>query len=143
MTRIQEIYLKIRSLSKGKRRLCIALIIFLILALTLVVMLMGGWIIKIFSEIIKKTNHSIIWYSLHNPAGRVLSLSLGGVFLFTVVLLFLKVNERNDTESIDDRGVSFMKKGTHGSARWMTDKEAKEVFNVDTAENTTTTIYGQ
>lgn len=65
--------------------------------------------------------------------------SSGGLF-FTTVLLFLalffvfifksKREVENKIESIDDRGVIYMEKATHGSAKFMSSDEIKQRFDV-------------
>lgn len=142
MNKINELYLKYKKMSKDKKSLVIMMAIVFMLLCYALIGIVCGWITKSMAEIFVKTNKSIFEYMI-STGGLLITGSMCAGFTIIVIVYLLRINKRNDIETTDERGVSFMKRGTLGTSRWMTDEEAKTVFNVTNAYNTKTTIYGQ
>ena len=71
------------------------------------------------------------------------------VIIFAVILMFayfivIKKDNVNASGNMDnDSGVTFMKKGTYGTSRWMLPAEARDQFSVGKCDDITETIYGR
>ena len=71
---------------------------------------------------------------------------LKGTLLIAVaaggILLYIKLNNRFGSNDLDDRNFARSKKGTYGTAGWMSDKEMRKVLEVSSPEKATGTILG-
>lgn len=82
------------------------------------------------------------YYALNTIPGKFVTFALW----FAVIVMVLSsifTNNKNKVDETDERGIHYMKEGTHGSSRWMKNNEIKNVFEFNNIRNTTTTIYGQ
>lgn len=59
------------------------------------------------------------------------------------ITLYCKLSDRFGSNDFDERNFARSKRGTYGTAGWMTNKEMKEVLEISTPENAAGTILGQ
>lgn len=88
-------------------------------------------------------NRSLLYYAWNTGTGRPLSIIFIGAIVFLNIWLLVSNNKRNFTDGQDEDGIHYMEQEIFGSARKMTKDEAKEVYNVSSADEATNEIYGQ
>lgn len=65
------------------------------------------------------------------------------VVVTAVIVAYIKLNNRFSSNDFDDRNFTRSKKGTYGTAGWMTKKEMKLVLEITSPENAKGIILGQ
>ena len=85
----------------------------------------------------------ILYYALGE--GKELTAILFLLLAVPIAMHLLQNDPRNYVVLKDERGVRWLANGTFGTSRWMSEKEAEQVFRVGDIHKTTdfTTIYGQ
>lgn len=85
----------------------------------------------------------ILYYALGE--GKELTAILFLLLAIPIAMHLLQNDPRNYVVLKDERGVRWLANGTFGTSRWMSEKEAEQVFRVGDIHKTTdfTTIYGQ
>lgn len=137
--RIEKFRFNFSTYSLGKKALVILAFLF---GLVLLFFLINLFTAYLFKPWYKEFNGPIS-VLMNKGFVKLTTISFFILIVGTIVVSLLSLNKQNSPESTDDRGVTFMKKGTHGSARWMNKKEAEKTYYVGNIKDTTTTIYGQ
>lgn len=133
----------VKSESRAVQGITLALILLSLFFFFLLTAFLTGTMIKSISEISGKEIHSLFYYALDTKFGKGLTFGLFFGFLGFGLCLSLGKKERNTVFATDDRGVSYLSKGTFGSGRWMEEREIPKSFFVGNIADTDTTIYGQ
>lgn len=75
--------------------------------------------------------------------GLAIALIFAFALTFVAAMIFRKNMDLNGAKEIDDRGMITSNAGTYGTAEWMSEAEAKQVYEVGPVEKVTGTILGQ
>jgi len=81
--------------------------------------------------------------SVTTSYGLAIALIFAFVLTFVAAMIFRKNMDLNGAKEIDDRGMITSNAGTYGTAEWMSEAEAKQVYEVGPVEKVTGTILGQ
>lgn len=133
-----KLHERFNKLTPQKKLLVILAILFsLVFLFIFVTFLVGKFFIWISIE---QLDRSPFYYGLH----EFLSLTLT-VYCFVAFAIVYKLytGRRNTITDTDDRGVKYMARGTHGTARFALDEEIEEKFNITDISETNEMIYGQ
>lgn len=125
--------------TKGKIAI-ISIFVLIVGGIDLYLLSQMGTLIKLLPNADK--SRSNLYYAFKGNMKWV-SLFISLALVLLIALVLLRVNKKNFTVKDDSRGVHFMSQGTHGTAEWMDETKAEEVFNVANIEDTTSEIYGQ
>lgn len=80
------------------------------------------------------------WKYAFTKSGIGTTLFMVGFVVVTIILL--KLYHVFDAKDRDERGFIFSKEGTYGTARWMSDREKKTIYNVTSVTGTKGMILG-
>lgn len=128
--------------SKNDKTVSIMTIIGILLAIYIVCgILVGTFFSSIYS--VGGRSEGAIYYGLINSGGRLFTTLIFILVVILLVSVITKTDRRNYGIFKDERGVTSMQDGTFGTARFMTDAEAKLVYTVGDVRNITNTCYGQ
>ncbi len=137
MTKWNEFKTKILMLSKGEKLVLLFCFSFL------VSLFPAGCIAKVF---VGEWNAGLLRgfvLALTTGYGIVTALVFACAITFIIIRFSVNNTDLNATKEVDDRGVATSMAGTYGTARWMSETEAKKVYEVGPVENVTGTILGQ
>jgi type IV secretion system protein VirD4 len=81
--------------------------------------------------------------SVTTSYGLAIALIFAFALTFVAAMVFRKNMDLNGAKEIDDRGMITSNAGTYGTAEWMSEAEAKQVYEVGPVEKVTGTILGQ
>jgi type IV secretion system protein VirD4 len=81
--------------------------------------------------------------SVTTSYGLAIALIFAFALTFVAAMIFRKNMDLNGAKEIDDRGMITSNAGTYGTAEWMSEAEAKQVYEVGPVEKVTGTILGQ
>jgi type IV secretion system protein VirD4 len=81
--------------------------------------------------------------SVTTSYGLAIALIFAFALTFVAAMIFRKNMDLNGAKEIDDRGMVTSNAGTYGTAEWMSEAEAKQVYEVGPVEKVTGTILGQ
>lgn len=143
MNKIEEFFNELQKANKSKRRLFYLLTVLATLLCYLIVAWIVGSSIRSLKVFSKEALKSPLYYGIIYDAGRVLTVISCIILTICVLIVYFRINHKNEVKITDDRGIEYMKKGVQGTARWMEKDEAKTIFNVSNVSNTEQTIYGQ
>lgn len=101
-----------------------------------------GFIIGSLISILMNKGSVLYWGYVFKP-GLLVTLLISGFITYCAFTFFIRRPLTNKEMDTDERGVTFMKHGVHGTGRWMSDEEVKYIFKVSRIENTDEIIYGQ
>lgn len=123
---------------KEKKKLLIGVLIGLFLILEYI----SGFLtqMKLYGPSGTSGNIFECWKNAFSKSGLGTSAVLIGMMVITVVLL--KLYHVLDTKDKDERGFTFSKEGTYGTARWMSEREKKTEYNVTGITGTKGMILG-
>lgn len=133
-----ETFTKFSSLSKKDRNFAIAFVAGVFLIGTIIFSLVFGKLCRILMG-----RGSIFYWGLIFKPGLVFSLIAGALCAYTAFVFFIRRPLTNKEDETDERGVTFMKNGVHGTGRWMSEEEADEVYDITSLRNTKEIVYGQ
>lgn len=143
MNKLEKFFAKVQNYPLKKKIMVYVLTALLIVGVYFSLSFLIGYVIKAFKTLTNETLKSALWYGLVDKDGRTLSMVAYAIFTALVIYMYLKINHQNSVSKMDERGVEFMEKGTHGTSVWMQPEEAKKIYDVGNIENITSTIYGQ
>lgn len=138
--KIEQFRFSFKEYSNGKKTLVILAFLFVLL---LGFFLMTIFLAYLFKPWFKNYNGSIIEFAFTNKFVFFMSVVFFIMTVGTIVVSMFGLEKQNNPIATDERGVSYMKNATHGSARWMNKKETEKTYYVGNIKDTTTTIYGQ
>ena len=137
MTRWDAIKTKFLLLSKGEK-LIFAFIVSFIVSLFpagfFAAFMVGEWSAGLFR---------MLKLSVTTSYGLAIALIFAIALTFVAAMIFRKNMDLNGAKEIDDRGMITSNAGTYGTAEWMSEAEAKQVYEVGPVEKVTGTILGQ
>ena len=133
-----DIFTKLSSVNRKDRitALIFAVIVFLFS------FVFFGFIVGTLISIPMNKGSILYWGYVFKP-GLLVTLLISGFITYCTFTFFIRRPLTNKEMDTDERGVTFMKHGVHGTGRWMSDDEVREIFNVGRVENTDEIIYGQ
>lgn len=86
---------------------------------------------------------SLLKYMFNPSYAMVPSLLIAIVVSGLLIFIFYTNTRQNKDVDTDDRGIDYKEKGILGTARWLTQTEAAELFSVKPIDETRNTIFGQ
>lgn len=137
MTRWDAIKTKFLLLSKGEKLIFAFIVSFIISLLPagfFAAFMVGEWSAGLFR---------MLKLSVTTSYGLAIALIFAFALTFVAAMIFRKNMDLNGAKEIDDRGMITSNAGTYGTAEWMSEAEAKQVYEVGPVENVTGTILGQ
>lgn len=137
MTRWDAIKTKFLLLSKGEKLIFAFIVSFIVSLLPagfFAAFMVGEWSAGLFR---------MLKLSVTTSYGLAIALIFAFALTFVAAMIFRKNMDLNGAKEIDDRGMITSNAGTYGTAEWMSDAEAKQVYEVGPVEKVTGTILGQ
>lgn len=137
MTRWDAIKTKFLLLSKGEKLIFAFIVSFIVSLLPagfFAAFMVGEWSAGLFR---------MLKLSVTTSYGLAIALIFAFALTFVAAMIFRKNMDLNGAKEIDDRGMITSNAGTYGTAEWMSEAEAKQVYEVGSVENVTGTILGQ
>lgn len=137
MTRWDAIKTKFLLLSKGEKLIFAFIVSFIVSLLPagfFAAFMVGEWSAGLFR---------MIKLSVTTSYGLAIALIFAFALTFVAAMIFRKNMDLNGAKEIDDRGMITSNAGTYGTAEWMSEAEAKQVYEVGPVEKVTGTILGQ
>ena len=137
MTRWDAIKTKFLLLSKGEKLIFAFIVSFIVSLLPagfFAAFMVGEWSAGLFR---------MLKLSVTTSYGLAIALIFAFALTFVAAMIFLKNMDLNGAKEIDDRGMITSNAGTYGTAEWMSEAEAKQVYEVGPVEKVTGTILGQ
>lgn len=137
MTRWDAIKTKFLLLSKGEKLIFAFIVSFIVSLLPagfFAAFMVGEWSAGLFR---------MLKLSVTTSYGLAIALIFAFALTFVAAMIFRKNMDLNSAKEIDDRGMITSNAGTYGTAEWMSEAEAKQVYEVGPVENVTGTILGQ
>lgn len=137
MTRWDAIKTKFLLLSKGEKLIFAFIVSFIVSLLPagfFAAFMVGEWSAGLFR---------MLKLSVTTSYGLTIALIFAFALTFVAAMIFRKNMDLNGAKEIDDRGMITSNAGTYGTAEWMSEAEAKQVYEVGPVENVTGTILGQ
>lgn len=137
MTRWDAIKTKFLLLSKGEKLIfafVVSFIVSLLPAGFFAAFMVGEWSAGLFR---------MLKLSVTTSYGLAIALIFAFALTFVAAMIFRKNMDLNGAKEIDDRGMITSNAGTYGTAEWMSEAEAKQVYEVGPVEKVTGTILGQ
>lgn len=137
MTKWNELKVKIQMLSKGEQ------LILLFICAFVVALFPGGYIAALMAGEWESGFFRKMVLALTTGYGIISTLIFAAAITFIVVILSKKNTDLNSAREVDDRGMITSNAGTYGTAGWMSESQAKKVYEVGPVEDVTGTILGQ
>lgn len=137
MTRWDAIKTKFLLLSKGEKLIFAFIVSFIVSLLPagfFAAFMVGEWSAGLLR---------MLRLSVTTSYGLAIALIFAFALTFVAAMIFRKNMDLNGAKEIDDRGMITSNAGTYGTAEWMSEAEAKQVYEVGPVENVTGTILGQ
>lgn len=137
MTRWDAIKTKFLRLSKGEKLIFAFIVSFIVSLLPagfFAAFMVGEWSAGLFR---------MLKLSVTTSYGLAIALIFAFALTFVAAMIFRKNMDLNGAKEIDDRGMITSNAGTYGTAEWMSEAEAKQVYEVGPVEKVTGTILGQ
>lgn len=137
MTRWDAIKTRFLLLSKGEKLIFAFIVSFIVSLLPagfFAAFMVGEWSAGLFR---------MLKLSVTTSYGLAIALIFAFALTFVAAMIFRKNMDLNGAKEIDDRGMITSNAGTYGTAEWMSEAEAKQVYEVGPVENVTGTILGQ
>lgn len=137
MTRWDAIKTKFLLLSKGEKLIFAFIVSFIVSLLPagfFAAFMVGEWSADLFR---------MLKLSVTTSYGLAIALIFAFALTFVAAMIFRKNMDLNGAKEIDDRGMITSNAGTYGTAEWMSEAEAKQVYEVGPVEKVTGTILGQ
>lgn len=137
MTRWDAIKTKFLLLSKGEKLIFTFIVSFIVSLLPagfFAAFMVGEWSAGLFR---------MLKLSVTTSYGLAIALIFAFALTFVAAMIFRKNMDLNGAKEIDDRGMITSNAGTYGTAEWMSEAEAKQVYEVGPVEKVTGTILGQ
>ena len=137
MTRWDAIKTKFLLLSKGEKLIFAFIVSFIVSLLPagfFAAFMVGEWSAGLFR---------MLKLSVTTSYGLAIALIFAFALTFVAAMIFRKNMDLNGAKEIDDRGMITSNAGTYGTAEWMSEAEAKQVYEVGPVERVTGTILGQ
>lgn len=137
MTRWDAIKTKFLLLSKGEKLIFAFIVSFIVSLLPagfFAAFMVGEWSAGLLR---------MLKLSVTTSYGLVIALIFAFALTFVAAMIFRKNMDLNGAKEIDDRGMITSNAGTYGTAEWMSEAEAKQVYEVGPVEKVTGTILGQ
>ena len=137
MTRWDAIKTKFLLLSKGEKLIFAFILSFIVSLLPagfFAAFMVGEWSAGLFR---------MLKLSVTTSYGLAIALIFAFALTFVAAMIFRKNMDLNGAKEIDDRGMITSNAGTYGTAEWMSEAEAKQVYEVGPVEKVTGTILGQ
>lgn len=137
MTKWNEFKTKILMLSKGEKLVllfCFSFLISLFPAGCIAKVFVGEWNAGLLRGFV---------LALTTGYGIVTALVFACAITFIIIRFSVNNTDLNATKEVDDRGMITSNAGTYGTAGWMSESQAKKVYEVGPVENVTGTILGQ
>ena len=137
MTRWDAIKTKFLLLSKGEKLIFAFIVSFIVSLLPagfFAAFMVGEWSAGLFR---------MLKMSVTTSYGLAIALIFAFALTFVAAMIFRKNMDLNGAKEIDDRGMITSNAGTYGTAEWMSEAEAKQVYEVGPVEKVTGTILGQ
>lgn len=137
MTRWDAIKTKFLLLSKGEKLIFAFIVSFIVSLLPagfFAAFMAGEWSVGLFR---------MLKLSVTTSYGLAIALIFAFALTFVAAMIFRKNMDLNGAKEIDDRGMITSNAGTYGTAEWMSEAEAKQVYEVGPVEKVTGTILGQ
>lgn len=137
MTKWNELKVKFSLLSKEEKLVilfCCSFVVSLIPAGFIAAVFAGEWDAGFFRKLV---------LSITTGYGIISTLIFAAAITVVIVLLSRKNTDLNSAKEVDDRGMITSNAGTYGTAEWMSEDEAKKVYEVGPVEDVTGTILGQ
>ena len=137
MTRWDAIKTKFLLLSKGEKLIFAFIVSFIVSLLPagfFAAFMVGEWSAGLFR---------MLRLSVTTSYGLAIALIFAFALTFVAAMVFRKNMDLNGAKEIDDRGMITSNAGTYGTAEWMSEAEAKQVYEVGPVEKVTGTILGQ
>lgn len=137
MTRWDAIKTKFLLLSKGEKLIFAFIVSFIVSLLPagfFAAFMVGEWSAGLFR---------MLKLSVTTSYGLTIALIFAFALTFVAAMIFRKNMDLNGAKEIDDRGMITSNAGTYGTAEWMSEAEAKQVYEVGPVEKVTGTILGQ
>lgn len=137
MTRWDAIKTKFLLLSKGEKLIFAFIVSFIVSLLPagfFAAFMVGEWSAGLFR---------MLKLSVTTSYGLAIALIFAFALTFVAAMVFRKNMDLNGAKEIDDRGMITSNAGTYGTAKWMSEAEAKQVYEVGPVEKVTGTILGQ
>lgn len=137
MTRWDAIKTKFLLLSKGEKLIFAFIVSFIVSLLPagfFAAFMVGEWSAGLFR---------MLKLSVTTSYGLAIALIFAFALTFVAAIIFRKNMDLNGAKEIDDRGMITSNAGTYGTAEWMSEAEAKQVYEVGPVEKVTGTILGQ
>ena len=137
MTKWDAIKTKFLLLSKGEKLIFAFIVSFIVSLLPagfFAAFMVGEWSAGLFR---------MLKLSVTTSYGLAIALIFAFALTFVAAMIFRKNMDLNGAKEIDDRGMITSNAGTYGTAEWMSEAEAKQVYEVGPVEKVTGTILGQ
>ena len=137
MTRWDAIKTKFLLLSKGEKLIFAFIVSFIVSLLPagfFAAFMVGEWSAGLLR---------MLRLSVTTSYGLAIALIFAFALTFVAAMVFRKNMDLNGAKEIDDRGMITSNAGTYGTAEWMSEAEAKQVYEVGPVEKVTGTILGQ
>lgn len=137
MTRLDAIKTKFLLLSKGEKLIFAFIVSFIVSLLPagfFAAFMVGEWSAGLLR---------MLKLSVTTSYGLAIALIFAFALTFVAAMVFRKNMDLNGAKEIDDRGMITSNAGTYGTAEWMSEAEAKQVYEVGPVEKVTGTILGQ
>lgn len=137
MTRWDAIKTKFLLLSKGEKLIFAFIVSFIVSLLPagfFAAFMVGEWSAGLLR---------MLKLSVTTSYGLATALIFAFALTFVAAMVFRKNMDLNGAKEIDDRGMITSNAGTYGTAEWMSEAEAKQVYEVGPVEKVTGTILGQ
>ena len=137
MTRWDAIKTKFLLLSKGEKLIFAFIVSFIVSLLPagfFAAFMVGEWSAGLYR---------MLKLSVTTSYGLAIALIFAFALTFVAAMIFRKNMDLNGAKEIDDRGMITSNAGTYGTAEWMSEAEAKQVYEVGPVEKVTGTILGQ
>lgn len=137
MTRWDAIKTKFLLLSKGEKLIFAFIVSFIVSLLPagfFAAFMVGEWSAGLCR---------MLKLSVTTSYGLAIALIFAFALTFVAAMIFRKNMDLNGAKEIDDRGMITSNAGTYGTAEWMSEAEAKQVYEVGPVEKVTGTILGQ
>ena len=137
MTRWDAIKTKFLLLPKGEKLIFAFIVSFIVSLLPagfFAAFMVGEWSAGLFR---------MLKLSVTTSYGLAIALIFAFALTFVAAMIFRKNMDLNGAKEIDDRGMITSNAGTYGTAEWMSEAEAKQVYEVGPVEKVTGTILGQ
>ncbi len=137
MTRWDAIKTKFLLLSKGEKLIFAFIVSFIVSLLPagfFAAFMVGEWSAGLLR---------MLRLSVTTSYGLAIALIFAFALTFVAAMVFRKNMDLNGAKEIDDRGMITSNAGTYGTAEWMSEAEAKQVYEVGPVEKVIGTILGQ